>query len=323
MKWIEITIYTTEQGLEPVYACLDDAGVSQVIIEPGNNDIEALLNETAPYWDYASRNELTNTGIPSVKAYIADINENQELIKTVQDSITLLKNTDIGVDLGSLEIDIKQVDDEDWSNNWKAYYKPFEIGTRLLVKPAWEALNGTTERIVLAMEPGMVFGTGTHQTTRMCMELIESNIATGDSVLDLGCGSGILSVTALLLGAGHAVAVDVDPLAEQAVSNNAQLNNIPSSKYEILIGNAVTDEAIKRRLNGEKFDIVLANIVSDVIIALAPSIAEHLKQGGKLITSGIITEREAQVEAALKANGLSKLERIEQDDWLALLMEKD
>ena len=211
--------------------------------------------------------------------------------------------------------------EEDWANNWKAYYKPLEIGERLVVRPSWEAI-GDTDRVVLSLDPGMAFGTGTHQTTRLCLEFLERLVKNGDEMLDLGCGSGILSIAGLLLGASHAIAVDIDPIVETIAAENAAMNGI-KDEYRIMTGDILSDDGIKREISKQRYDIVTANIVASVIIKLAPQIPALLKDDGVFIASGIILERLDEVKNAFANNGLKVLEVKKLDEWSALTAVKE
>ena len=318
MKWMEVTVFTTDEGLDAVCARLDMLGISQVIIEQGRESIEEFLRNTAKYWDYADMDELTAGEGPCVKAYIADVEDNRATVKAIEDSFAELKTMDVGLDLGSLRIVVRLTDDEDWENNWKIYYKPLEIGERLLVRPSWETAEDAG-RIVLSLDPGMAFGTGNHHTTRMCLELLEKTVKAGDDMIDLGCGSGILSIASLLLGAREAVAVDIDPIAEKIASENAEMNGIGRDKYTVLIGDALSDKVLQRRISEKKYDVVAANIVASVIIELSAIVPRLIKDDGVFIMSGIIAERLSEVLEALDKNGFEVLEVKAGEDWRAVL----
>ena len=218
-------------------------------------------------------------------------------------------------DLGTLLMTLENVQDADWENNWKQYYKPMEIGERLLVIPQWEEAD-PGDRVPLYLDPGLTFGTGAHATTRLCLTALESLVRGGERVLDLGCGSGILSVAALRLGAESALAVDIDDKCRTAAQENAGLNGIGPDRLEVLVGNILTDETVAQRIGGG-WDIVLANIVADVIIALAPRVRGLLREGGTFLCSGVIEGRAAEVESALSAAGLTLQDRREDNGWYA------
>ena len=291
MKWKEITIYTTEEGTEIILARLDMLGITQVNIVQGDEEIDALLHSCEKYWDYADEAAMGKQ--PSVQAYVSDVPENAAVEQAVRNSIAELDSmrSEIGIDMGSLKIEVRSVDEEDWANNWKAYFKPMPVGEKLLVCPSWEKIPDGNTRAVLKIDPGMAFGTGTHHTTRMCLELLEKNIKNGDLVADLGCGSGILSIAASLMGAKETYAIDIDPVAARVAAENAELNGIDMSGYFIRIGDILSDEKFRDDISGRQYDIVLANIVANVIIAFAPVIPQLMKPDGKLIASGIIADR--------------------------------
>ncbi len=318
MKWMEVTVFTTEQGLDAVCGRLDMLGINQVMIEQGRESIEQFLHDTAKYWDYADMDALVASEEPCVKAYIADVADNRATVKAIEDSFEELRGMDVGIDLGSLNIVVRLTDDEDWENNWKIYYKPLEIGERLLVRPSWEQAEDTG-RTVLSLDPGMAFGTGSHHTTRMCLEFLEKTVKDGDDMIDLGCGSGILSIGALLLGAKEALAVDIDPIAEKIAYENAAMNDITSDKYTVLIGDVLSDIALQEKLCEKKYDVVAANIVASVIIELTKLVPRMIKPDGHYIMSGIIGERLDEVLAALDENGFEVLEVRAGDDWRAVM----
>ncbi len=322
MKWKEITIYTTEEGTEIILARLDMLGITQVNIVQGDEEIDALLHSCEKYWDYADETAMGKQ--PSVQAYVSDVPENAAVEQAVRNSIAELDSmrSEIGIDMGSLKIEVRSVDEEDWANNWKAYFKPMPVGEKLLVCPSWEKIPEGNTRAVLKIDPGMAFGTGTHHTTRMCLELLEKNIKNGDLVADLGCGSGILSIAASLMGAKETYAIDIDPVAARVAAENAELNGIDMSGYFIRIGDILSDEKFRDDISGRQYDIVLANIVANVIIAFAPVIPQLMKPGGKLIASGIIADRLDEVLDALKANGLEAVEICSGEDWRAVLAAK-
>ena len=209
------------------------------------------------------------------------------------------------------------MDDADWENNWKQFYKPMEIGERLIVVPEWESAK-THGRIPLILNPGLTFGTGSHATTRLCLTALEKHVAAGDRVLDLGCGSGILSIAALLLGAEHAFACDIDEKCVDVAYENAALNGIGKDRYTVRWGDVLSDKQLQKEM-GEKYDIIAANIVSDVIIGLAPQVRPFLKAGGLFLTSGIIDTRAAEVAEKLRAAGWEIVEERNSEGWFSYL----
>lgn len=319
MKWLELTVYTTDAGLDAVCAALTGAGITGLSIEESRETVSAFLKEAAVFWDFADMEKI-GTDTPCVKGYVADCEENRPLVKAAQDAILRLKSLDIGVDLGTLLFTVNTIDDEDWANNWKQYYKPLEIGSRLLVLPSWEPCP-KTDRTVLKLDPGMAFGTGAHHTTRMCLTFLEETVRKGDTILDLGCGSGILSIAGRLLGAVSAIAVDIDPIAENIAKENAAMNGLGEDGYAVLIGNILSDANLQKRIQGQ-YPVVVANIVADVIIALAPIAYPYVEKGGVFIVSGIIDERVEEVKTALSANGFTLDKHNAMEGWNAFLCRK-
>ncbi len=212
------------------------------------------------------------------------------------------------------EIDLTQCKNADWENNWKQYYQPLKVGSKLLVVPEWLHPENPEHRVEVLLDPGMIFGTGAHASTQMCMEELERAIQGGEEVLDLGSGSGILSITALLLGAAHATGVDIDPKAEDIARQNAAINQLGPDRFTALTGDVISDKAMMEKLKGS-YDIVLANIVADVIIPLAPAAAGFLSEDSVFICSGILNTRLAEVLTALENAGMQILSTQQQDDW--------
>lgn len=207
-------------------------------------------------------------------------------------------------------IDTKQCRNEDWENNWKAYFKPMKIGEKLLIRPLWENdVENEDNRAVLSIEPGLAFGSGTHETTRLCLETLEKHISAGKTVLDLGCGSGILSIASLLLGAESATGVDIDKLAVKTAKENGEINGFGDDKFTVINGN-LTD-----KVSG-KFDVIVANIVADIIILFTSQVHDYLADGGVFITSGIIDVREKEVTDAFDKYGFEIVARHEKSNWL-------
>ncbi len=322
MKWKEITIFTSEEGIELVLARLDMLGISQVNIVQGHDEVDALLHSAEKYWDYAE--EAVLNANPAVQAYFSDLPENAEAESAIRASIAELSEMreELGLDLGSLEISVRTVDEEDWANNWKAFFKPLNVGERLLVCPSWEEVPRDNTRAVLKIDPGMAFGTGTHHTTRMCLELLEKHIRPGDLVADLGCGSGILSIAACLLGAREVDGIDIDPVASRVALENAELNGVEPDKFFVMNGDILSDREFRRSVSNGEYDIVLANIVANVIIDFAYLLPSMMKTGGLLIASGIIEDRLDEVTRELEDCGLEILEIKCGEDWRAVLARK-
>ncbi len=316
MKWLELTVYTTDAGTEAVCAALNGAGITGLSIEESREKAFAFLREAAIFWDFADMDKI-GTDTPCVKGYVADCPENLPTVEAAKAAVARLRTLDLPYDIGTLSMSVVSLDEEDWLNNWKQYYKPLPIGERLLVLPSWEE-RPETDRIVLKLDPGMAFGTGAHQTTRMCLEFLEKTVHPGDTMLDLGCGSGILSIAARLLGAVQATAVDIDPIAESIAYDNAEMNGIGRDGYRVLIGNVLSDTRVQREIAGQ-YPVVAANIVADVIIALAPLARTLVRPGGVFLVSGIIDERVDDVKTALNNSGFAIAEHSRAEGWNAFL----
>lgn len=314
MDWKRVSIMTTEEGLEFICYKLDEIGITQFEMVEDAASTQRILDETAEYWDYVDAETVLAARQPCVRVYLTQNAVGEEQYAALTEMVSGLKAVPGGLDLGSLEVITENVRDEDWANNWKQFYKPMEIGQRLLVKPSWEELEQETDRIVLEMDPGMVFGTGTHETTQLCLQMLDAHVTPGMKVIDLGCGSGILSVGALLLGADSAVGVDIDPNAVDIAYNNADENGIARERYTVLAGNVLDDHGFVDSL-GSGYDIVVANIVAGVIIPLTAIVPRLIKNGGLYITSGIIAERAQEVLDAMEQNGFTVLHTESRKDW--------
>ncbi len=318
MDWNKVSVMTTEEGLDVLCYKLESIGITQVELVEDAASTQRILDETAAWWDYVDAESVLTARQPCVRAYLTKNAVGEKQLEDLREMVAGLRQVKDGLDLGSLEVVVETVRDEDWANNWKQFYKPMQIGQRLLVKPSWEALEEETSRIVLEMDPGMVFGTGTHETTQMCLAQLDALVRPGRRVIDLGCGSGILSVAALLLGAESAVGVDIDPNAVDIAYNNAEANAIDRARYKVVAGNVLDDHGFVDSL-GTGYDIVVANIVAGVIVPLTAIVPRLIAKGGLYITSGIIADRADEVEAALAENGFSILRRETRKDWVALV----
>ncbi len=317
-NWIQAVIYTTSEGIEPVSGRLYQLGINGLEIED-EADFKSFLEENRQAWDYVDEELLAAKSCETnIKIYVTADSAGRETLAEVERSLQELSELDTEGRFGSLRLGFTNVDEEDWANNWKQYFKPLTVGEKILILPEWETLNGETDRTVFVINPGMSFGTGSHHTTRLCLERLEQYIKPGMKVLDLGCGSGILSLVALLLGAESATAVDIDPNAAKIARENARRNGIEEERYRIFAGNVLEDAALQKQLADRQYDIILANIVADVIIALAPQIQPLLKPEGVYITSGIITDRGDEVLETYQNQGMHLLNKSQSGDWLAL-----
>lgn len=311
MNWTEVRIYTTTAGIDPLTGSMLDLGLQGFMIEDAQ-DFDEFLHDTTPHWDYVDQAvmEKMKDCETCVTIYVADNPQGMEELMQVRQILARLKAQDPDGKYGRLELEMKDVDEEDWSNAWKKYYHPVQVGEHLVVCPSWEAYDRKPDEVVLTLNPGMAFGTGTHDTTRLCMELLEKYITPQDTVLDVGCGSGILAITAALLGANKIIGCDIDEVAVKVAGENAALNGVQDRI-------AFHQGDLTSQVEGS-FQIICANIVADVIIRLSEDAGRYLAKDGIFITSGIIDTREQDVLNALEQNGFQVIERRTSGGWVAL-----
>ena len=318
MDWIKATIYTTSEGIEPVSGRLYQLGITGLEIDD-EQDFKDFLENNRQYWDYVDEDLIKEKeGETRVSVYVSDNPSGYEMLTAIKGTLAGLRALDEDKTFGRLEIETLTLNEEDWENNWKKYFHPMEIGEKILIKPEWEELTGDSDRIVFNINPGMTFGTGSHYTTQLCIENLEKYLHSGDRMLDLGCGSGILSIISLLLGASEATAVDIDPNAVDIAYENADRNHVDKEKYHVYSGNILTNTALQEKISG-KYEVVASNIVADVIIGLAPMVRQYMKEGGIWITSGIIEDREEDVRAAMAENGFEVIELRQRKDWVSIV----
>lgn len=318
MDWIKVKIYTTSEGIEPLSGRLYSLGITGLEIEDEQDFLDFLENNKQ-YWDYVDEDLMeAKKGETTVSAYVSDNASGHEMLMEIRNTVREMKSIDVDNSFGRLEIDIDNMREDDWANNWKKYFHPMEVGEKILIKPEWEECENNGDRIVFNINPGMTFGTGSHYTTQLCIEALEKYITKGCKMLDLGCGSGILSIISLLLGASDATAVDIDPNAVGIAYQNAQRNNVDRSRYHVYDGNVISDIELQDKISG-KYEVVCANIVADVIIALAPMVRQYISEGGIFITSGIIEDRVDDVKKALTQNGFEIVSVSQRKDWMSIV----
>lgn len=303
MNWIEVTVNTQPERLDTLCADLAALDITDLVIEDEQSVIEYIENESAAWEHFEDDVLMPLRGKCCVKFYLEDSESGEAEFSRVISG------------LGGCDAHISKVRDEDWENNWRQYYKPVTSGDRLIIVPEWEQAPEYNGRIVLRLDPKQVFGNGTHASTRMCLEALE--VFKARRVLDLGCGSGILSIASVLLGAEHVIACDIVPDAREIVTENMALNGIASDVIEIYTGDVLSDSRLLATLGKYKYDIVLANIVADVIIPLAPSVPELLESGGVFICSGIIDSREDEVRRSLEDDGFTIINALKSENWRA------
>ena len=301
--WIEVRVITKSEALEPVSGIFYSLDCKGVAIE----DPEDILGrEQGPLtWDFADINVLEHKGkFAVVKAYFAEEDNIEEILGYVNEKLVELK--EMGIDLGEAKVEHEKMYEEDWANTWKQYYKPSKVGEKIVVKPIWEEYEQKEGELVVNLDPGMAFGTGTHETTRMCVQALDKYVKEESTVFDVGCGSGILAIAAAKLGAKLAVGVDLDPVAVESSIENVGYNNL--NNIEILHGNLV------EVIDG-KSDIVVANILAEIICILTDDVKRVMKDGGVFITSGIIHDRVDMVCEKLEATGFEVIEKNRDGEW--------
>lgn len=317
MEWTEVKIYTSTEAIDLVCAKLMDIGINGFSILDAEDFNEFLANKDGK-WDYIDEDLMGLTGCETcITVYLPGNSQGADMLLSVRAMLSELKATDMGNAYGRLEAELSNIREEDWANNWKQYFKPIRVGQKLVIKPSWEELDDAQDRIILEIDPASSFGTGQHHTTRLCLELLEKSMKAGDTILDLGCGSGILSIGAMLLGAESAVAVDIEENSATTAKENAVKNNIPDDKYTTYCGNIITDTALADKIDG-KYNIIVANIVADVLIAMKDFFARYLADDGVLIISGIIEIRMNEVVEAVESAGFKMTESNISEGWVAV-----
>ncbi|MBR0280743.1 MAG: 50S ribosomal protein L11 methyltransferase [Oscillibacter sp.] len=312
-QWLTAHIDTVHAGLDAVTAMLSALGIDSVSVED-ETEFHEFLEQNRAAWDYVEESlEESMRGRSRVTFYLPDNTDGYAALANARIALQALK--DSRDDCGPLIMSVERTQNSDWEYGWKDYYKPLEVGNRLLIVPKWEAAD-IRGRVPVVLDPGLSFGTGEHPTTQLCLTLLEKRVRGGERVLDLGCGSGILSIAALNLGAATATAVDIDEMCQRVAVENAALNQIGPDRFTVLCGDILSDADLLRRLGGG-YDIILANIVADVIIALAPVVPNLLAPDGHFLCSGIIAGRETEVADALRRNGFAIADAYSAKDWYA------
>ena len=299
MRYIEVIVDTPTEEIDRRCEEMTAMGVGGFVIE-NEEDFQSFLENNHAYWDYVDEElEQKYAGVSRIKCYLTD------------DEAGLSSLRQIRAAYG--QVAVSYVEDSDWENNWREYYKPIQVGEKLVVVPEWEPIP-EDGRIPLRLDPGLIFGTGSHATTRMCLAALERYVNPDTRVLDLGCGSGILGIGALVLGARSCLGCDIDPKAPDVVRSNASLNGIGSDRLTACAGDILSDAGLRRSF-GSGYQLVLANIVSDVIIPISRYVRDFLAPGGVFITSGIIDGREDEVRSAIERAGLTILEHHHEEEW--------
>ena len=281
-------------------------------------DFNEFLENKNGQWDYIDEDLMGLSQCETrITVYLPSNSQGADMLSSIRSMLAELKAADTEGQYGRLEAELTSIREEDWANNWKQYFKPLKVGEKLVIKPSWEEYSDDGQRTILEIDPASSFGTGQHHTTRLCLELLEKSLREGDKLLDMGCGSGILSIGAMLLGADSAVAVDIEQNAAETALENAVKNNIPAEKYKTYFGNILTDKNLADEID-YKYDIITANIVADVLIAMKDYFVRYIREGGTLIVSGIIEERMDEVISALESAGFKGPEANVKEGWAAV-----
>ena len=320
MDWKEVAIYTTTAGIGPVEAVLDDNGIEGYVLEDAA-DFEEFLKDTEIYWDYVDEDLVREKRAQEtcLKIYLPDNEDGAKQYADLCRALENLKARDTGHAWGRLCTETALTRQEDWEWGWKQYFKPFPVGKTFMIKPSWETVDDPQGRRILEIDPASSFGTGSHDTTQLCMTALEECVHPGDKLLDMGTGSGILAIAAAMLGADVQTVVDIDENCLRTAQENAEKNHVSIGRG--LCGDALRDPALAQEI-GAGYDIIVANIVADIIIGMAPMFYEKLVSGGTLICSGILNERADEVRAALERTGFVTLHHANSTDWSAFSAKK-
>lgn len=322
MEWLEITIDSASRGIGLLETVLTLNGFDSFIIDD-EAEFHTFLETNRDYWDIVDEDlEKSLDGVSRIRLYLADGPDAPEEIARLRELLAGLSAAYPDAGLGSLALSLANVRDEDWENNWKQYYQPIPIGQRLLVVPKWMQPDPGEERIPVFLDPGMIFGTGAHASTQMCMLRLEELIRGGEEVLDLGSGSGILSITALRLGAAHATGVDVDPKAEDIARENAAINGLGADRFTAVTGNVITGQDALESLFSKTYDVVCMNIFADVIIPMAAVLPRFMTGKTRVICSGVLENRYEEVREAIEKAGLRITSLQTLNDWCCFTAEK-
>lgn len=317
MRWNKYTLTTTAEAEDMISSMMMEAGIEGIEIEDkvplSESDKSQMFVDILPEGP-------ADDGVARISFYLEPDQDNAAILAAVEEGLEEIRSW--GVDVGTGTIEASQTEDKDWINNWKQYFHQFYVDDILII-PSWEQVKPEDEsKMIIHIDPGTAFGTGMHETTQLCMRQLKKYVKDGMEILDVGTGSGILSIAALKLGAGHAVGTDLDPCAISATRENLEANQIPEGSMDVMIGNIIDDKAVQDQVGYEKYDIVTANILADVLIPLTPVICHQMKPGALYITSGILDVKEDVVVKAVKDAGLEVLEVTHQGEWVSVTARK-
>lgn len=316
MKWNKYTLKTRSEAEDVVIAALADIGIQGVEIEDKQPltrlDKEQMFIDILP-------DSPEDDGIAYLHFYLDPEDDNETMLGNVKKELDELR---VFIDIGEGTITVSETEDKDWINNWKKYFHQFHVDDILII-PSWEEIQPEdTKKMILHIDPGTAFGTGMHETTQLCIRQLKKYVTEDTNLLDVGTGSGILSIIALKLGAQSAVGTDLDPCTINAVKENKEANQIPEDAFRLMIGNIIDDEKIQSKVGYERYDIVTANILADVLLSLTPVIVHQMKKGGIYITSGILDVKEQEVRKAIEDAGLTIVETTRQGEWVSITAQK-
>lgn len=316
MKWNKYTIETTTAAEDFISSMLADLGVEGIEIE---DNVPLTAEDTAKMFIDILPELPPDEGVGYVSFYLDSDSDNEEMLAKVREGI---EEQRLFVEVGTGKICASQTEDKDWMNNWKEFFHSFTIDD-ILIKPTWEELEQEdADKILIEIDPGISFGTGKHETTQLCIRQLRKYMKPGDEVLDVGCGSGILSIVSLKLGAGHLTGTDIDEDCITSTYDNFAVNHLAKEQGDFYVGNLIDDVKLQETVGREKYDIVVANILADVIIPMAPVIPDRLKKDGIFITSGIIDFKENEVKEAIERTGMKVLEITHQGEWVSITAQK-
>lgn len=318
MKWNKYTLTTTTEAEDLISSMMMEAGIEGIEIE---DKVPLSESDKAQMFVDILPEGPEDDGKARISFYLEPEQDNAAILAAVQDGLDEIRSW--GVDVGAGTIEASQTEDKDWINNWKEYFHQFYVDD-ILIKPSWEEVKPEDrEKLLIQIDPGTAFGTGMHETTQLCIRQIRKYVTPNTVMLDVGTGSGILSIAAIKLGASYALGTDLDPCAISATKENMEVNGITKEQFSVMIGNIIDDEAVQKAAGYEKYDIVAANILAEVLVPLTPVIVGQLKKGGVYITSGIIDNKEETVVNAVKAAGLEVLEVTYQGEWVSVTARKN
>ena len=317
MKWNKYTLTTTAEAEDMISSMMMEAGIEGIEIEDkvplSESDKSQMFVDILPEGP-------ADDGVARISFYLEPDQDNAAILAAVEEGLEEIRSW--GVDVGTGTIEASQTEDKDWINNWKQYFHQFYVDD-ILIKPSWEEVKPEDrEKLLIQIDPGTAFGTGMHETTQLCIRQIKKYVKPDTVLLDVGTGSGILSIAALKLGAKFACGTDLDPCAITAVKENMEVNGVEADKYTVMLGNIIDDKAVQEAVGYEKYDMVVANILAEVLVPLTPVILAQMKPGALYITSGIIDDKEETVVKAVKAAGLEVLEVNHQGEWVSVTARK-